>query len=316
MEIINEKYILIMFEFNEKNRISIKEFRSILMGNDEEINVIEKKRNNFEVHNVPFEINNEFIKKVKTKYKEDLETEIKYLYPIDFSIIKRVTHTFKVGERTRYINKPAGIMCLFKYMGPLTYIKEFLKLLEHKLDAWKKQKNDVFYNINNLNLILGSESRYIEEIINQNYFLLHFEFCSEKADPNDFRRALLGLSRISKGKEIPFRPNVPAFINSYYKKKIEEIHGEKLDPNIKCIYPIDFSIIKRPVSYDTESGKRKLDFAAGVFLLYKYTGPLTYINDFKEILQVIFKELKNSYFNKANEPLIIIGAELKYFNDF
>ena len=316
MEIINENYILLTFEFDENKKFNVNDFRRILLGNVKEIDTIKKKNKNLVIHNIPIEIDNLFIKIVKKKHDDDLNNEIEYLYPIDFSIIKRVVHSFKVGDQTRYTNKPAGILTLYKYLGPLNYIKDILKLLHQNLTNWSDNENDVFQNIKNLILILGSESKYLKKIVNQNYFFLHFEFCNEKADPNDFRRALLGLSRIYKGKKIPFKPNIPEIINDVYIKKIKSEYGENLDSDIRYLYPIDFSIIKRPISYDTESGQKKSDFAAGVCLLYKYMGPLTYINDFKGILEEKFKELKNSYFNKANEPLIIIGADLKYYKGF
>ena len=326
MEIINENYILLTFEFDESKKFSVNDFRSVLMGQDEEINILKEKKKNIQFHNVPSEINENFIKRVKKIYQEDLENKTNYLYPIDFSIIKRVIQTLKVGDRTRYVNKPAGSMVLFKFIGPLTYITDILILFKQMINSWMDYENDIFNKIINQNIILGSETKYIEEVVNQNYFLLSFTFNSEQADPNDFRRALLGLSRISKGKEIPFNPNVPEIINTSYLKIIEKKYGEKLDSNIKYIYPIDFAIIKRPVSYEFKNIKRKSNFAAGVFLLYKYLGPLTYIKNFEEILQLTFKNLrseekkeskfKNSYFNKANDPLIILGAELKYYKGF
>ncbi len=326
MEIINENYILFILEFDENKKISVNDFRSVLMGNDVEINNLREKKKNLQFHNFPSEINERFIERVKKIHKDDLDDKVNYLYPIDFSIIKRVVHTFKVGERTRYTNRPAGIMVLFKYVAPLIYITDFLNIFKQKIDSWKENEQNIFNNIINQNIILGFESKYMEEIINQNYFLLSFTFNSEKADPNDFRRALLGLTRKSKGKEIPFNPNVPELINKYFLKRIEQEYGEKLDSNIKYIYPIDFAIIKRPVIYDTKNGKRKSDFAAGVFLLYKYVGPLTYVKSFKEVLESIFtklrneknkeNEFKNSYFYKANNPLIIISADLRYYKGF
>jgi len=326
MEIINENYILLSFEFDGNKKFSVNDFRSVLMGIDEEIKIIREKKKNLQIHNVPSEINKLFIERVKKVHKDNLDNKVKYLYPIDFSLVKRVIQTFKVGERTRFVNKPVGAMVLFKYMGPLIYISDFLILLKQEINSWKDNENDIFNKTVNQNIILGSETKYLEEIVSQNYFLLSFAFNSEKADPNDFRRALLGLTRITKGKEIPFNPNVPEIINMSFLKRIEKEYDEKLDSNIRYIYPIDFAIIKRPVSYDTKSGKRKSNFAAGVFLLYKYMGPLTYIKEFKEILQLTFKKLrseekkeiqfKNSYFNKANDPVIILGAELRYYNVF
>lgn len=326
MEIINENYILLTFEFDENKKFSVNDFRSVLMGIDEEIEIIREKKKNLQIHNVPSEINKFFIERVKYIHNDDLDNKVKHLYPIDFSLVKRVIQTFKLGEKTRFINKPAGSIVLFKYMGPLIYISDFLILLKQKINSWKDNENDIFNKTLKQNIILGSEAKYLEEIVSQNYFLISFAFSSEKADPNDFRRALLGLTRVTKGKEIPFNPNVPKIINTYFLKRVEREYNEKLDSNKRYIYPLDFAIIKRPVSYDTESGRRKSDFAAGVFLLYKYMGPLTYITEFKEILQMTFKKLrseeekeplfKNSYFNKANDPLIIIGTELKYYNGF
>ena len=336
MEIINENYILIVFEFAEGNKASVNNFRCILMGNVEEINNF---RDKFIVHNFPMDINKDFIKNIKSKYKEQLDDGKNFLFPIDFSIIKRIVHTFEVSGRVRYTNKPVGIMALFKYMGPLTYIKDFLKLMENRLNNMRKEERNVFHNITNLKLILGSELKYTEEIINQNFFLFIFEFNDSSADPNDFRRTLLGLQRTIKKKmidgntkkvQVDVKPNIPKFINKYYLSKIEKKYDEKLDSKTDYIYPIDFAIIKRPVVYETDSGDtRRSDFAAGVILLYKYMGPMTYVNDFKETIELTFtalrsgdkkemhlKTLKNPYFKKANEPLIIIGAELKYFKGF
>lgn len=326
MEIINENYISITFEFNKVSNTKINEYRYYLMGEKDEINGIKRKKKDINTHNVPNEIDEIFINNIKEIYNKNLDDNISYLYPLDFSIIKRVVHTIKVGEKQRFTNKPAGIMVLYKYMGPLTYIKEFLTILKSNLNNWRKGKNDVFYKTDNFAIILGSELKYITRIINQNYFILHFEFNHPKADPNDFRRALLGLKRIYKGEEKDFHPNIPKFINKYFIKKIKDIHNKKLEENVDYVFPIDFSIIKRPIIYD--NGK-KSDFAKGVMVLYKYMGPLIYIDTFKEEIQMIFKELgkneikkedfkdlKNSYFLKSDDPLIIIGADLKYYKGF
>ncbi len=310
MEIINENYILLTFEFDENKKFSVNDFRSVIMGIDEEINNLREKKKKLQIHNVPSEVNKDFVKRVKNRHKEELDAKTTFLYPLDYSIIKRVVQTFKVGDRIRYTNKPAGIIVLFKYMGPLMYISDFLNILKQKIDFWKNKEKDIFSNTRNQKIIIGSESKYMKEIINQNYFLLNFIFCSERADPNDFRRALLGLGRAQ---------NIPEMINYEFRKIIKQKYGENLDSDVKYIYPIDFAIIKRPVIYNTEKGEKKSDFAAGVILLYKYMGPLVYINDFNEILQLAFKKLregKKKLFNKANDPLIIIGAELKYFEGF
>jgi len=260
-----------------------------------------------------------------------LDSNLQYLNPLDFSIIKRVIHTYKLGNKTRYSNKPAGIITLYKYLGPLTYIKDLLFIFKEKIDKWKGIDKDIFYNIQEIKIILGSELDYLKKIINQNYFITYFEFSNENADPNDFRRSLLGLKRNYRGSEIEFHPNIPKFINKFFMDKIREKYREKLDESVEYILPIDFSLIKRPILlYKSEDGKKKVsDLAVGVIIIYKYTGLLEYVKVFKNIFKKTFselrkerdidnqfKELKNYIFKNANNPLIIIGAELKFYKDF
>lgn len=329
MEIINENYICLVFEFPKENKKSIKEYRSSLIGNTENLKKIKGKKKPLIIHNLPDEINREFIKKIQ-KY-EKLDSNLQYLNPIDFSIIKRVIHTYKTGNKTRYTNKPVGIITLYKYLGPFTYIKDLLFIIKEKIDKWKGNDRDIFFNIQETKIILGSELDYLEKIINHNYFITYFEFSNENADPNDFRRSLLGLKRNYRGEEIDFHPNIPKFINKFFIDKIREKYKEKLDERVEYILPMDFSIIKRPILlYKSEDGKKKVsDLAVGVIMIYKFTGLLEYINEFKTIFKKTFselrkerdlnnhfKELKNYIFKKANNPLIIIGAELEFYKDF
>jgi len=339
MEIINENYIFISFEFNEESKVKQDDFRIALLGREEELIKLKKNKKNIKFHNVPVEIRSEFIKKIKETHNVDLDENIKYLYPIDFSLIKRIIHTYdierykngkpiidektgKVKKITRYINKAPGVIILYKYMGSITFIKDFVNILNERFKIWQNYKNDndkdIFFKIKKFQFILGAESEYLNNAINQNYFTIYFEFKPDKkADPNNFRRCLLGLKKRIMGKEEEIHPNVPREIRSEFIKKIKETHNIDLDENIKYLYPIDFSIIKRPIIlYYTEENKPKIsNLAVGVIVLYKYMGPITFINDFKKIFQDVFKNLIKQWpFKKANAPLIIIGAELEAYN--
>ncbi len=340
MEVINENYILLSFEFKENKSGKLEQFYISLMGDVNYYDILnESKKKKNEFFNVPKEINKDFVGIIKKKHGKELKKETKYLFPIDFSVVKRIFHTYEVerfkdgelyidkktGEtytKTRFVNKPPGYIALYKYMGPIIYINEFLSLVKESFLKWQISSKNIFSEFDDIKIYLSSELDYLEEIINHNFFTIRLEFKSvENADPNDFRRALLGEKRKYKGKEVPFNPNVPDLIKERFLEKLKKKkYQPNLDEKIKFAYPIEFSIIKRPIIlYKSENGTNKTSSrAAGIIFLYKYMGPITLIESFKNAIQEEFIELNKTkkLFQKVNEPLLLIGAEITAYEGF
>jgi len=340
MEVINENYILLSFEFKEKKLGKLEQFYVSLMGDKDYYNDLNKlKKKKIEFFDVPKEINEKFIEAIKKKHGKELDKKTKYFFPIDFSVVKRVVHTYEVerykdgklfiDEKTgkaytkrRFVNKPPGYIALYKYMGPITYINDFLSIVKENFMKWRTQNNNIFSDFNFIKIYLSSELDYLDEIINHNLFTVHLEFKNVKnTDPNDFRRALLGEKRKYKGELKSFNPNVRELVKNRFLKIIKKnANSAKLDEKTTFAYPIEFSIIKRPIIlYKTENGTIKTSSrATGVTFLYKYMGPITYIDFFKNAIKEIFKEIieSNKLFQKVNEPLLLIGAELSAYEGY
>lgn len=342
MEVINENYILIKLEYTNSKKYNLDSYYISLMGDSdyyqihkENVDAYNKRPDikrqkdiNKIIHfdNIPLTINTEFVNIVKRDHQRDLDNDIKYCYPIDFAEIKCVVQTYVYGDKTnkkdqvRYVNKSPGIMVLYKYMGPITLILNFLEVLRNMFKELSTKSENILQQFKHYEIILCSESNYLVDIINHNYFITFFEFTHEKADPNDFRRNLLGIERRKKGED----PNeqlgkfgVPRKNNDDFIEKVKK--KRELDPDANYTYPIDFGIIKKPIIlYTKEDGEHRLsNRAAGVILIYQYMGPITLVEDFREIFINTFKNdnLINQWavFKKANEPRILIGATLKEF---
>ena len=321
MEIINENYILIILEYNnKKSKPPLDSFYVSLMGDKEYYKILEEnadlrnKEVKFTLFDIPKKINQEFLAANKNA---NLDKETKFLYPIDFCQIKRIINT-----ETGYSNTSPGIVVLYSYMGPITLIEDFMKIVQKKFEYWNQniEENKFFSHIQKYKILLCAEFEDISEIVNQNFFIAHFENRDKNADPNDFRRPLLGIKK-SEDLFSPEQKMIPAEI----KKRFVEIVKDKdssiqLDENTKFAYPVDFSIIKRPVVlYTDEIGIQKIsNTSSGVNIIYTYMGPITLVDKFKEVFQDVFGRIKDKYsvFNKANEPLLLIGAELEEFKRF
>ncbi|MHA1395899.1 MAG: hypothetical protein ACTSRZ_20540, partial [Promethearchaeota archaeon] len=263
MEIKDENYILITFDFGDK--FSEKDFRISLTGYKKDIDIINKR--NKKLINVVDVFNKKILENVKI---DNINGDLQFLKPIKFSIIKRVIQTYKIGQRMRYSNKPMGVICLYKYLGPYSFLKDLIRLMKNYFERWTNNENLLYFGIKDFKIFIGSEIKDTKEFENKDYFTVIFDFCHEKADPNDFRRSLLGLP---KGKD------VKELINNKFIEKINQKYEEKIDKNIEFIVAVDFSIIKDPVIlYVSDNGEKKIsNLAAGVILIYKYLGPLTYI---------------------------------------
>lgn len=107
-------------------------------------------------------------------------------------------------------------------------------------------------------------------------------------------------------------------IKEEFKKDIE------IDAETILAYPIDFSIIRRPVVLysDEKDGKKKHKIsqkASGVMTAYKYMGPILEIEKFR----IIFKKVltgsivsNKSLFDKSDDPLLLIGADIEAYDGF
>ena len=340
MQIVNENYILIWMEFSEENKESIDTFRVSLLEDKKYYDMIEnnrriqkssKKKRKVPHINEPFyiprRINNEFIEKVKVK--RELNKETFYLYPIDFSIIKRVSRmsykrkVYKDGKPVdvrRRLDKIAGIVTLYKYMGPAILINDFLHVLKNKFEKWHSNKENILSKIKKFKIILCSEIHYSSELSDQNYFIVHLEFKDKNANPNDFREYLLGIPR-DEHKKIDYLVGFLKKITENFIGGIKEKYLERiLDDKIKYAFPIDFSIIKRPIHLYTEDDgfEKYSDKALGVNLIYKYRGPHSLLNDFKTIFEKTLEELRSEdsglkIMKKVNKPLLLVGAPLKKY---
>ncbi|MFW9973204.1 MAG: hypothetical protein ACFFDF_23675, partial [Candidatus Odinarchaeota archaeon] len=265
----------------------------------------------------------------RVKEKRKLNKETFYLYPIDFSIVKRVSRisykrlVYKDGKPVdvrRRLDKIAGIVTLYKYMGPAILISDFLKVLKDKFDEWQNNKQNILSKIDKVKIILCSEFRYTSELSEQDYFILHLEFKDKNANPNDFREYFLGIPR-DEHKKIDHLVGFLKKITENFIGRIEEKYIKKiLDEKIKYAFPIDFSIIKRPIHLYTENDgfEKYSDKALGVNLIYKYMGPKSLLNDFKIIFEKSLKELISEesglkIMKKVNQPLLLVGAPLKKY---
>ncbi len=321
MEIINENYILIILEYNnKKSKPPLDSFYVSLMGDKEYYKILEEnadlrnKEVKFTLFDIPKKINQEFLAANKNA---NLDKETKFLYPIDFCQIKRIINT-----ETGYSNTSPGIVVLYSYMGPITLIEDFMKIVQKKFEYWNqnREENNFFSNIQNYKILLCAEIEDISEIVNHNFFITHFENRDKNADPNDFRRPLLGIKK-SEDLFSPEQKMIPAEIKNIFIKIVKDNDSStQLDENTKFAYPIDFSIIKRPVVlYTDEDGIKKIsNTSSGVNIIYTYMGPITLVDNFKKAFQDVFGRIKDIYkvFKKANNPLLLIGAELGEFKRF
>ena len=96
MEVINENYILLSFEFKEKKSGKLEQFYISLMGDNDYYNDLnEPKKKKIKIFDVPKEIRKEFIEIIKKNHGKELDKEIRYFFPIDFAVVKRVVHTYE-----------------------------------------------------------------------------------------------------------------------------------------------------------------------------------------------------------------------------
>lgn len=342
MLIVNENYILIWLEFKEDNNENLDSFRVSLMGDKKFIESLEenkkleliarknkenKKRRkiikNVKFNDIPNEIKNEFIEAVKEK--RELDDETMYLYPIDFSMIKRVSRmdyrrTTGGKEIRRRIDSIAGIVALYEYIGPTILIKDFLKILDKKFNEWINSSEHILSNIQNIKIIPCSEFKYSTDLTDQIYFIAHLKFQASyaNANPNDYREYLLGIIRDEK-REKPADPNeLSGFVKEITDRFVEKMESSrKLDREVKYAFPVDFSIIKKPLELykDDDGYTRYSDKAIGVNLIYKYRGPDSLPNEFKEVFQNTFEKLilERVIFRKLREPILLVGASLKKY---
>ena len=148
---------------------------------------------------------------------------------------------------------------------------------------------------------LDYDAKYISVV-------LEFEYDSKvkkfKFRSNDIREAFLGISppEYPNGRG---NPNVP--------RKIKE----KLNYNREIIYPVHFSLIKKPVKVDLPTKKNYTirNTAMGAIILYKYLGLL---EDYKKCCEAIEqlieekkKEGKPIHIVEIKDIKIIVGYDLK-----
>jgi len=323
LNIINENYILISLEYREPKKFNFDSYYISLLEDTEYLKIkkenakIKGQKLNLKINYIPQEINEEFIELAREKHDKELSDDDQYCFPVDFAEIKRVVHTHTAGGKTKYINKSPGVIVIYKYLGPITLIEEFIKIVRNKFSIIEDPDDkSIFSGFAEYKIFLSAESEYLTKIINHNYFIAHFEFIHENADPNDFRRNLLGTDRKNPIETIGTR-GIPKLTNEEFLKKFKG--KREMDENQRYTYPIDFAIIKKPIRlYTKDNGERVIsNRAAGVILIYQYMGPITIVEDFRAIFAEIFEKEKEknekSVFHKANEPLILIGANLNEF---
>ena len=327
MEIINENYMVIVLQYKDTKKYNFDSYYTSLMGDSEFYNIQKEKKLNIKFDNIPKLINERFLKVAKIIHNKELDENIKYFYPIEFSEIKRVVQIHVVGKSTenetvKYLNKSPGLIIFYKYMGPITLTKEFVKIVRQAFNDLIKDSKNILSSFLTYKIIFSCESEYLIDIINHNYFIVQFEFSHKNADPNDFRRFLLGIKRRRRGKdphEQMGKSGLPKIISHAFINKIKKIRS--LEEEIYG-YPIEFSIIKRPiVLYTKEDGEHKIsNRAAGVILIYQYIGPIAFLEDFRAVFIEIFKKVKQNHqksvLYKASYPVILIGAALSEFGEF
>jgi len=329
-------------EFKEDNNESLDSFRVSLMGDKKFIESLEenkkleliarknkenKKRRkiikNIKFNDIPNDIKNEFIEAVKDV--RELDDETMYLYPIDFSMIKRVSRmdyqrTTGGKEIRRRLDKIAGFVALYEYIGPTVLIRDFLRILEKKINEWNKSNEHILSNIQDFKIIPCSEFKYSSDLTEQNYFIAHLKFQASfaNANPNDYREYLLGIPRDEK-REKPADPNeLSGFVKEVTDRFVEKMESSReLDREVKYAFPVDFSIMKKPIELykDDDGYTRYSDKAIGVNLIYKYRGPDSLPNEFKEVFQITIEKLilERKIFQKLREPLLMVGASLKKY---
>lgn len=133
--------------------------------------------------------------------------------------------------------------------------------------------------------------------------VIEFEYHSSKSRniPNDLREAFLGIEP-PKGRG---NPNVPQ------KVKVMSNYDREI------LYPIHFSLIKKPVTIDIP-GKRSYktrNTAVGAIILYEYLGLLKdYQGCCIELEKLIKEKIKNkkpAHFASITNVKLIIGYDLK-----
>lgn len=138
--------------------------------------------------------------------------------------------------------------------------------------------------------------------------VLEFEYDSKankvKFRSNDIREAFLGISP-------PEYPNGRGNPNMLRKVK------EKLNYDREIIYPVHFSLIKKPVKVDLPQKKNFTirNTAMGAIILYKYLGLLKHYRKCCEAIEKIVKERKKEgkpiHIVEIKDIKIIIGYDLK-----
>lgn len=139
---------------------------------------------------------------------------------------------------------------------------------------------------------LDYDTKYISVVIEFEYFAK-----SSRDIPNDVRRAFLGLEKGS--------PKIP-------QKVREECKYDR-----EILYPIHFSLIKKPIKVDLP-GKRSYkvrNTAVGAIILYEYLGlPKDYKScciKFNEYLNGLMGKEVPKYFSSFTDIKLIIGFDLK-----
>lgn len=146
---------------------------------------------------------------------------------------------------------------------------------------------------------LDYDTKYITVII-------EFKYDSKdkrsKYTPNNVREAFLGKDKGS--------PKVPA--------KMKEIFKKERDYDRDLLFPVHFSLIKKPVKAELP-GKNKpftiRNTAVGAIILYEYLGLQKDFKKFCEkfdlFLNKMMKEKKPQYFEFILDIKLIIGYDLK-----
>jgi len=143
--------------------------------------------------------------------------------------------------------------------------------------------------------------------------VLEFDYDSKtkksKFTPNDIREAFLGISP----PEYPYgrgNPNIPSEIKKFFGYDRE------------IIYPVHFSLIKKPVKVEIEdknTGKKKnytiRNSAVGAIILYKYLGLLEDYESCCKAIEKLIKDKKNAgkpaHIANIKDLKIIIGFDYK-----
>ena len=204
MEILNENYFILILNFNDERKFNNDSFLISLKGDEKLYKLYKDNNKNVIFNNIPKNIEDDYFKKFPNRIDQKEDDVI--LRPIDFSIIKKITYTheaesYKFGKKivhTRFVNIPPGVITVYKYTGTILHTEEFLHVFNN---YFKNAKGSIHNDIISYKIIICSESRLLDEIMNQNYFLIYLLFKGDKkADPNDFRRSLLGIQRKKKKK--------------------------------------------------------------------------------------------------------------------